>query len=133
MPQVEWGRDSNGNYTMNLLSKPVAAVLAVALLGPCAARAQRPGVLALAVDSTRWELDGQAQVTEYLGRKCLMLNGASAAVKGLEMRDGVINVDIATPASRGFFGIEFRVSEDGANGEWVYLRQHKSGLPDAVQ
>ena len=49
------------------------------------------------------------------------------------MRDGVIDVDVATPASRGFFGIQFRIDKDGANAEWVYLRQHKSGLPDAMQ
>jgi hypothetical protein len=45
----------------------------------------------------------------------------------------VIDVDVATPASRGFFGIQFRIADDGANAEWVYLRQHKSGLPDALQ
>ena len=36
-------------------------------------------------------------------------------------------------SSRGFFGIQFRIANDGANAEWVYLRQHKSGLPDALQ
>jgi hypothetical protein len=46
------------------------------------------------------------------------------------MRDGV--VDVATPASRRFFGIQFRIADD-VNAEWVYLRQHKSGLPDAMQ
>jgi hypothetical protein len=50
-----------------------------------------------------------------------------------EMRDAVVDVDVATPASRGFFGIQFRIAKDGANAEWVYLRQHKSGLPDALQ
>jgi hypothetical protein len=49
------------------------------------------------------------------------------------MRDGVIDVDVATPANRGFFGIQFRVSSDDLNGEWIYLRQHKSGQPDAMQ
>jgi hypothetical protein len=49
------------------------------------------------------------------------------------MRDGVVDVDVATPASRGFFGIQFRIANDGADAEWVYLRQHKSGLPDALQ
>ena len=72
-------------------------------------------------------------MTEYLGRKCLLLDGAAAVVKDFEMRDGVVDVDIATPAKRGFFGIQFRVVNDGANAEWVYLRQHKSGLPDAMQ
>ncbi len=89
--------------------------------------------LSLPPDSPRWELEGQAKATEYQGRQCLSLNGAAAVVKDLEMRDGVIDVDVATPASRGFFGIQFRIADNGANGEWVYLRQHKSGLPDAMQ
>ena len=78
-------------------------------------------------------LQGQAKATEYQGRKCLFLDGGAATLKDLEMRDGVIDVDVATPASRGFFGIQFRIASDGANAEWVYLRQHKSGLPDAMQ
>ena len=84
-------------------------------------------------DSPRWELQGQAKAAEYKGRKCLLLNGGAAIVKELEMRDGVVDVDVATPASRGFFGIQFRIADDGATGEWVYLRQHKSGYPDAMQ
>ena len=70
---------------------------------------------------------------EYQGRKCLLLDGGAAILKDLEMRDGVVDVDVATPAKRGFFGVQFRVANDGANAEWVYLRQHKSGLPDAMQ
>lgn len=72
-------------------------------------------------------------MVEFQGRKCLMLDGGAAVLNDFEMRDGVIDVDVATPASRGFFGIQFRVADDGANAEWVYLRQHKSGLPDAMQ
>jgi len=49
------------------------------------------------------------------------------------LRDGVIDVDVLTPANRGFFGIQFRITDDNANAEWIYLRQHKSGLPDAMQ
>ncbi len=95
--------------------------------------AQPPQSVAIPPDSPRWELEGQAKATEYLGRKCLYLDGGAASVKDLEMRDGVIDVDVATPAKRGFFGIQFRIAKDGANAEWVYLRQHKSGLPDAMQ
>jgi hypothetical protein len=29
--------------------------------------------------------------------------------------------------------MQFRLDKDGANGEWVYLRPHKSGYPDAMQ
>ena len=96
-----------------------------------AARAETPQTLSVPPDSARWELEGQAKATEYQGRKSLLLDGGAATLKDFEMRDGVVDVDVSTPASRGFFGIQFRI--DGASGEWVYLRQHKSGLPDAMQ
>ena len=89
--------------------------------------------LSIPPDSPRWELEQNAKVADYQGRQSLMLDGGAATLKDFEMRDGVIDVDIATPAKRGFFGIQFRIAKDGANGEWVYLRQHKSGLPDAMQ
>jgi hypothetical protein len=103
---------------------------ALAFLFAPAAHSQ---TLSVPPDSPRWDLQGPAKVAEYQGRKCLSLDGAAAMVKDFEMRDAVIDVDVATPASRGFFGIQFRVANDGATSEWVYLRQHKSGLPDALQ
>lgn len=102
-----------------------------------------PATLSVPADSPRWYLVGQANVTEYKGRKCIFMDGGAAVLKDFEMRDGVIDVDAATPANRGFFGIQFRVVNNGAsadqlarfavNGEWVYLRQHKSGRSDAMQ
>src|SRR5271166_719566 len=109
------------------------ALFACALLVESAAHSQAPRSLAVPADSPRWDLQGQAKVTEYQGRKCLFLDGGAATVKDFEMRDGVVDVDVATPAKRGFFGIMFRIVNDGANAEEVYLRQHKSGLPDAMQ
>jgi hypothetical protein len=97
------------------------------------ARSQTLQPLSVPADSTRWDLEGEAKPAEYQGRKCLLLDGGAALLKDYEMRDGVIDVDIATPANRGFFGIQFRIADDGANAEWVYLRQHKSGLADAMQ
>ena len=92
---------------------------------------QTPQTLSIAPDSPRWNLEGQARSADYQGRKTLFLDGGAATLKDFEMRDGVIDVDVATPASRGFFGIQFRIAGD--NAEWVYLRQHKSGAPDAMQ
>ena len=109
------------------------ALCALGLLCGAAARSQTPQTLSVRPDSPRWDLQGEARAAEYLGRKCLLLDGGSAILNGLEMRDGVVDVDVATPASRGFFGIQFRIDTDGVNAEWVYLRQHKSGLPDALQ
>ena len=109
------------------------ALFSLALLSRSAARSQSPQALAVPADSPRWDLQGEAKPAEYLGRKSLLLDGGAAILKDFDMRDAVIDVDVATPATRGFFGFQFRLTEDGANGEWVYLRQHKSGLPDAMQ
>src|SRR5215213_11136817 len=89
-------------------------------LAACSAVAQ---ALSVPADSPRWNLEGQAKVAEYQGRSSLFLDGGAATLKDFEMRDGVIDVDVATPASRGFFGVQFRIA--GENAEWIYLRQHK--------
>ena len=111
----------------------VRRIALCAILCGTVAHSQPSQTLTLPPDSPRWELEGEAKPTEYKGRKCLLLDGGAAVVKDFEMRDGVIDVDVATPASRGFFGIQFRIANDGANSEWFYLRQHKSGAPDAMQ
>ncbi len=96
------------------------------------AHAQTPH-LSVPPDSTRWDLQGQAKVVESHGRQCLLLDGGAAVLKDFEMRDGVLDVDVTTSATRGFFGFDFRIDPDGANYDEVYLRPHKSGLPDALQ
>ena len=108
------------------------AALPLVLFG-FAAHSEGPAVVSVPADSSRWSLEGKASPAEYLGRRCLYLDGGAAVLNDFEMRDGVVDVDVATPASRGFFGIQFRIADEGANAEWVYLRQHKSGLPDALQ
>src|SRR5215470_17280006 len=109
------------------------ASVALILVVDATTYTRSPQILSVPPDSPRWNLQGQARSAEYKGRKCLFLDGGAAVLNDYEMRDGVVDVDVATPASRGFFGIQFRISGDGANSEWVYLRQHKSGLPDAMQ
>ena len=112
--------------------KRLACTPLLVLLGSIV-HAQPPQTLSLPPDSPRWELQANARPAEYQGRKCLLIDGGAATVKDFEMRDGVLEVDVATPARRGFFGFQFRISSDGLNAEEVYLRQHKSGLPDAMQ
>ena len=90
--------------------------------------------LSISADSPRWDLQGEAKVVDYLGRKSILLDGGAAILKDFEMRDAVIDVDVATPAAAGILRRPVPAGRHGANGEWVYLRQHKSGLPrrDAV-
>ena len=103
----------------------------VANVSAAVSRSQTPSPLIVPPDSPRWIFEGNAKPADYQGRKSIFLDGGAATLKDLELRDGVVDVDVATPASRGFFGIQFRIAGD--NAEWVYLRQHKSGQPDAMQ
>jgi hypothetical protein len=105
--------------------------MAVLLAFP--ALAQPPQSLSLPPDSPRWQFDGDAKPADYLGRKCIRLDGGDAIVKDFEMRDGVIDVDVATTAKRGFFGFDIRIDKDGRNMEEIYLRPHQAGYPDAMQ
>jgi len=107
--------------------------LAVCTLSFGSAFAQTSQSLSLPADSPRWDLEQEAKVADYQGRKSIRLDGGAAVLKDFEMRDGVIDVDVATPAKRGFFGFDIRIDKDGKNYEEIYLRQHKSGLPDAMQ
>ena len=111
----------------------VCALALVAGTGAGSRLQSVPPPLEMPPDSPRWQLEGEAKPAEYQGRKCLLLDGGAAIVKDFEMRDGLVDVDVATPAVRGFFGIQFRIADEGATAEWVYLRQHKSAQPDAMQ
>src|SRR5690242_11442473 len=60
--------------------------------------------LSVPADSEQWLLEAQAKVVDYQGRRSIMLDGGAATPKDFEIRDGVIDVDAATPAARGYFG-----------------------------
>jgi len=111
-----------------LLAFPVfASTLAIT------AHAQTAQPLSVPPDSPRWDLQGEAKLAEYQGRKAILIDGGAAILKDFEMRDAIIDVDVATPAARGFFGFDIRIDPDGKNYEEIYLRQHQSGYPDAMQ
>ena len=97
------------------------------------AKSQTAQPLSIPPDSPRWDLEGEAKPAEYQGRKALLIDGGAAVLKDFEMRDAVIDVDVATPAARGFFGFDVRIDPNGKNYEEIYLRQHQSGYPDAMQ
>ncbi len=95
-----------------LMLAPITALIALAAV-PVA----QPGtVLTLPPESPRWELEANAKPAEFLGRKCLMLNGGAALVRDFELRDGVVDVDVATPAERGFFRLP--VPPAGRGRQW---------------
>lgn len=107
-----------------------SAILAVSLPFLCclcaSAHAQSTAV---PFDSDAWAMDNAVRA-DHLGRPSLM---GFATLKGLEFRNGVIEVDIAVTGARSYPGIVFRMQGDG-DFERVYIRPHVAGVFDnAIQ
>jgi hypothetical protein len=82
-------------------------------------------------DSAHWNLYGGATIGVFEGRQGFSITSGAAELRKIEFRDGILDVDAFTNGKRAFFGFDFHI--DGDNFEEVYLRAHKSGLPDAMQ
>ncbi len=111
-----------------LASMWAVAVVGVLLgTGPGNVEAQLPW------DTTRWEVQAQeSRVETYLGREALYLQGGTAWLREVELRDGVVEFDVAATEAQGFHGVRFR-AVDRLNHEHIYLRPHLSEKSDAVQ
>jgi hypothetical protein len=89
------------------------------------------------LDDRRWDLgSARATPTEHLGRRCLLLEtsegSATPTLAGVELVDGVVELDLATGPGRGFHGVVWRLL-DPAGYESFFVRPHQMGNPDAVQ
>jgi hypothetical protein len=60
------------------------------------------------------------------------LESRDATVAGLELTDGVIEVDLAVGPERAFPGVFWRRRDD-ENFESFFVRPHQAGNPDAIQ
>ena len=116
----------------SLRNKATSIILRLGLGAACLSAFWAAAAEPIPADSPRWQLEGKARATQYLGRRCLELQDGAAWLKDFEMADGVIDVDMAGNGARGFYNIAFRSQGDG-NREAVYLRPHKTGLDDAQQ
>lgn len=84
-------------------------------------------------DDPRWQIEAEEfEVTEYLGQTALRIRGGSALLPFTNIRNGLVEFDIAITPERGFAGLMFRW-QDAENYENFYLRPHQSGNPDANQ
>src|SRR5262249_33233632 len=92
-----------------------------------------PSFAAVSWQDPRWHMEAkESKVEPYLGRDSLFLRDGNAWLDGANLRDGVIEVDIAAPGDVGFHGVAFRAA-DHENYELFYLRSHLSKQPDATQ
>ena len=114
---------------MHGLARYAAAALLLAACNPAAAQEQEPmrfaGYALTPVDAERVTLEEGGQV--------LVVDRSGVALEGVQFSEGVIEFDVAFEDRFGFGGVQWHLSDDGGTGEYLYLRQHKSGEPDAVQ
>jgi hypothetical protein len=98
-------------------------------------------------DLSRLRLENvRAENSIYHGMAALKLTdggsseGGAAILKGLEFRDGEIDLEVAStlsknanPTARGFIGIVFRVQPDGEHAESFYLRPTNGRADDQLR
>ncbi len=89
-------------------------------------------VVPLNVQSNWQVTDSGRQFGTYKSKEALKMDHGTALLEGIELRDGIVEVDIAPMADRAFAGICFRAKDSEAL-ELIYLRFHKSGQFDAIQ
>jgi glyoxylase-like metal-dependent hydrolase (beta-lactamase superfamily II) len=84
-------------------------------------------------DDERWEIEGvETELVDYLGQAALKIKGGTALLPDLDIKNGLVEFDVAVAEERGFAGLVFRVQNEG-NFEHFYIRPHQSGNPDANQ
>jgi hypothetical protein len=79
-----------------------------------------------------WELKGAARVESSGGRETLALESGFAYRRDVSLQDGTLDFDVQLTRRRSFVYVMFRMQDD-REFEEIYLRPHKSGLPDALQ
>ncbi len=88
---------------------------------------------ALPFSDPRWELQGAgARIERVDGRDTFAVDTGFAYRRDLRLQDGSIEFDVQLTRRRSFVYLCFRMADDRELEE-VYLRPHKSGLPDALQ
>ena len=80
---------------------------------------------------------GEVSTVEHLGRRCIAFGESVdqiAALAGVDLTDGVIEMDMALTGERAFHGVVWRVRDEAnQNYESFYVRPHQVGNDDSVQ
>ena len=93
---------ANSHVRNNSLGFVSRLALGVVFVGVCAAQTE-----SIPADSPRWQLEGDAKVADYLGRRSLCLQGGVATLRDSEIVDGVIDLDMAGSGACGFLQFIF--------------------------
>lgn len=108
----------------------VAMAMAVAVVvsaGPASAQG-----IALFPGDPGWILTENSEVVRVDGRDVIGIRAGRALRPDIPFADGTVEFEMRTRRVRSFVGITFR-GRGAEPHEDIYLRPHKSGLPDAIQ
>ncbi len=108
-------------------------LLAMAALLPAPAWPQQQN---LDLADPRWELQGDATKVEpdasLAGKPAVRMRSGFAYRRDVALQDGTIEFDVKLDGRRSFIYLLFRMQSD-TEYEEIYLRPHKSRLPDSAQ
>jgi hypothetical protein len=94
--------------------------------------AQTPAAIRIPLDSG-WTLSGQnSQIGDHQGLPAIRLRTGAALRRDVSLQDGTIDFDLHLAPLRAFVYLRFRMASDQEYEE-IYLRTHKTNLPDALQ
>jgi hypothetical protein len=83
-------------------------------------------------DSLHWNIEAKEAIKEeFQGQACIKMVDGAAYLKD-SFENGIVEFDISFDKERSFPGLMFRIA-DAKNFEFLYLRPHHSGDPDAIQ
>jgi hypothetical protein len=98
-----------------------------------ATQTPQPPARVLSFADAGWTLAGHnTTITREDGRDVLHLETGTAFRTDISMRDGTIDLDVRVTDRRSFVYLHFRMQSEDEHEE-IYLRPHKSNLPDALQ
>ena len=119
------------DYYDSYFERPFRAAAMKALTGEPMVAIERPVIIPF--DDDRWQIEAtESAQLSHLGQSALKLQGGSAILADTEIKNGIVEFDIAVSGERGFAGLMFRV-QDTKNFEYFYIRPHQSGKLDANQ
>ena len=80
-----------------------------------------------------WTFSGQgSHIGDHSGTRAIRLRTGVATRRDLSLKDGTLDFDVALAPLRAFVYVRFRMASDQEYEE-IYLRTHKTALPDALQ
>ncbi|MBS1916721.1 MAG: hypothetical protein JST87_10630 [Bacteroidetes bacterium] len=110
----------------------LSILMFIVIIFSCNEPASAQNASIIPFDSLHWNMQAKEIVKEnFQGKECIKITDGAAYLKD-NFENGIIEFDISFGKERCFPGLMFRITDD-KNFEFLYLRPHHSGDPDAIQ